>query len=54
MTNTANWRVVDKLKLTKAQVLELLRGEPIKIRTGTNIMGETLCTQISVKGEKRP
>jgi hypothetical protein len=51
MANTANWFVSEKIKLTRAQVLELLRGEPVLIRTGSNVMGQTLCTRISVKGE---
>jgi hypothetical protein len=51
MTNTANWFVSEKIKLTRAQVLELLKGEPVLIRTGSNVMGQTLCTRISVKGE---
>ena len=48
-TNTANWVVTERIKLTQEQVHQLLRGEEIKIRIGTNLMGQTLCTKIEVK-----
>jgi len=54
VTNTANWLVTERIRLTKAQVMELLAGNHVLIKTGRNIMGETLATKVVVRGEAEP
>ena len=48
-TGTANWVITSTLKLKPELVHKLLGGESVLVRTGTNLMGETLCVKIQPK-----